>query len=219
MAHIKKSTMSKTWPVPRKGKRKRFVARPSHAGNKGISLLFALRDILKIVKTRKEAKHMVFGGDVKINNNVRGDENFPIKVLDVINLEKAKKNYRLEILNRKFSLKEISDKEAEKKVVKISGRKILSGGEVQMNLEDGQNILTKEKFSVRDSVILNTKENKIDKILPLKEGANVEIISGKHAGEKGKIIRFEELARSKNYVIKLEDKEVSLPSNIVLVIE
>jgi ribosomal protein S4E len=54
--------------------------------------------------------------------------------------------------------------------------------------------------------------------LPLKEGAKVEIIVGKHAGEKGELVGFEELTRGRTYVIKLEDKTVSLPYKTILVI-
>jgi len=227
MAHIKKTQMPRSWPVPRKGGKKRFVAVPSHATSKGISLLFLLRDVLKIVKTRKEARHMTFNGMVKVNNKVRKDENFPVQVFDTVNLssrddpagpDKVILNYKLEIVNKKFSLVEISAKEADIKIVKIVGKKTIGKDKVQMNLDDGQNVLTKEKFSVGDSVVLNTKENKIVKVLPLKEGANIEVILGKHAGEKGELVGFEELVRGRNYKIKLEDKTVSLPYKTILVI-
>ena len=65
---------------------------------------------------------------------------------------------------------------------------------------------------------MNTKEDKIVKILPLKEGASVEVIVGKHAGEKGKLVGFDELTRGRTYQIKLEDKTVSLPYKTILVI-
>jgi small subunit ribosomal protein S4e len=217
--HIKRNKMSTTWPLPRKTNKKRFIAVPTHASNKCISVLFILRDVLKIAKTRKEAKYMTLNGDVKINNKVRADENFPVQVFDVIGLEQAKKNYRLEIVNKKFQLKEISDKEAAVKIVKIGGKKILDGGKIQMNLTDGQNFVVKDKFSVGDSVVLNTKEDKIEKILPLKEGAEVEIVAGKHAGKKGKLVKFEEIATGRSYLVKLEDKEVSLPFKTLLVIK
>ena len=216
--HIKKTQMPTTWPVPRKGKRKRFVAVPSHAISRGISLLFLLRDVLKIVKTRKEANHMTLNGMVKVNNHTRKDVNFPVQVFDTVNLEKANLNYRLEIVNKKFSLVKISSEDAESKVVKIIGKKILGVKKVQMNLDDGQNFLTKEKFSVGDSIVLNTKEGKIKEILPLKEGAKIEIVTGKHAGEKGELNGFKELVRGRNYIIKLEDRIVSLPYKTILVI-
>ncbi len=170
---------------------------------------------------------MTLNGMVKVNNQVRKDENFPVQVLDSVNLsprnnsadsEKVIFNYRLEIINKKFNLIEISAKDAESKIVKISGKKIIGAKITQMNLDDGQNFITKEKFLVGDSVVLNTKEKKIVKILSLKEGAKIEIIAGKHAGEKGKLIAFEELTRGRNYQIKLEDKTVSLPYKTILVI-
>ena len=53
----------------------------------------------------------------------------------------------------------------------------------------------------------------------MKEGASVEVVVGKHAGEKGKLVGFEELVRGRAYVIKFEDgREVSLPFKTVLVI-
>ncbi len=248
--HIKKTEMPMSWPVSRKGKRKRFIAVPSHATSKGISLLFLLRDILKIVKTRKEARYMTLNGMVKVNNLVRKDENFPVQVFDVLGLSALRsdggqvtgdKYLRLEIVNRKFVLKEISEAEAGSKIVKISGKKILrsrirgvsnrgvkgsdkkdKGNEkfvVQMNLDDGQNILSKVKFSVGDSVILDTKENKIIGVLPLKVGAKVEVIVGKHAGKKGELVGFEELARGRDYIIKLKNGlEIILPFKTILVI-
>jgi len=218
MAHIKKTQMPKSWPVPRKGRGKRYVAVPSHATSKGISLLFLLRDVLKLVKTRKEARYMTLNGMVEVNNKVRKDENFPVQVFDTVNLDKAKLNYRLEIVNKKFSLAKISAKDAETKIVKIAGKKVLGENKIQMNLDDGQNFLTKEKFSVGDSVVLNTKEAKIVKVLSLKEGAKIEVILGKHAGEKGELVGFEELVRGRTYKIKLEDKTVSLPYKTILVI-
>jgi len=218
MAHIKKTQMPKSWPVPRKGNKKRFIAVPSHASTKGISILFLLRDVLKIVKTRKEARYMTLNKMVEVNNKVRIDENFPVQVLDILTLPKAKLNYRLEIINKKFSLTKVSDKDAETKIVKIVGKKVLGKNNIQMNLSDGQNFVSKDKFSVGDSAVVNTKENKVVKILPLKEGAKIEIISGKHAGENGAVKGFEELVRGKNYIIKLEDKTVSLPYKTILVI-
>ena len=208
--------MPNTWPIPRKGSK--YLAKLSHANKDGISLLFILREILGFARTRKEAKQIVFSGKVKVNNKIRKNENFPVQVFDVISLEKGK-NYRLGIVNRKFGLQEIPETEVWKKIVKISGKKLLKNKKIQMNLEDGQNLLVSEKFSVGDSVMLDTIQNKIKKILPLKEGANVEIVAGKHAGEKGRIKSIAKLERQKIYSIKLKKGEVALPFKTILVIE
>ncbi len=236
--HIKKSKMPMSWPVPRKGRGKSFVAVPSHSKSKGISLLFLLRDVLKLVKTRKEARYMTLNGMVKVNNLIRRDENFPCQVFDTLTLSvqslgdrqpvTGSRYYRLEIVNRKFALKEISEKEVGSKIVKISGKKILGKNEVQMNLDDGQNFISNEKFSVGDSAVLNTAGGSgeegvgkvtVEKVLALKVGAKVEIVVGKHAGEKGELVGIEKLVRGCDYLIKFGDgREVSLPFKTILVI-
>lgn len=211
--------MPKSWPIARKGRGRRFIAVPSHANDRGITILYILRDILRIAATRKEAKKILFQGDITINNKVRKDDTFPVQVFDTISLTKGNMHYRLEIVNKKFELKEISSQEAEQKIVKIKGKKILKQNKVQMNLEDGNNILSTEKFNVGDSIILNTKTDKIVKVLKLQKGAKVEIVLGKHAGIKGELIELEELKRGKDFLIKLEDgKKVSLPYKTILVI-
>ena len=210
--------MPRSWPVPRKSNKKRYIAAPSHSLNKSISILFILRDILKLAKSRKEVKHILSEGEVKINSTARKNENFPVQIFDTVSLEKMKKFYRLEIINGKFSLSEIKQSETTKKIVKILGKTILKKNVLQMNLEDGSNLLTKLKFEVGDSVILDTKEKKIEKILPLKPKAKVEIILGKHAGEKGELVAIEDLRKGKTYKVKLEKAEVSLPYKTLLVI-
>jgi ribosomal protein S4E len=159
------------------------------------------------------------GGNVKINSKVRKDELFPVFAFDTINFEKLNKYYELEIVNRKFKLREVSKEDSLTKIIKISGKKNLANGKVQINLEDGNNFLTDMKFNVGDSVLLNTFTNKIEKILPLKVGAKVEIVSGKHAGGNGEILAIENIRRGKQYKVKMEDKEVTLPHKTFFVIK
>ena len=158
--HLTRNEMPKTWPIERKGTK--YLAVASHDKARAIPLVFVLRDMLKLVKTNKEAKYFVLNKNVSINNKIRVNEKFPIRVYDSISFEKTGKNYRLVIENKKLSLKEISEKEAEKKIVKVIGKKVLEKGKIQINLDDGHNFLSKEKVSVGDSVLLNTKEMKIE---------------------------------------------------------
>ena len=216
--HTKRSKMSKAWPVERKNTKQRFVAKASHSSRRAITLLALMRDVLEVVNSRKEVRRMVHQGDIKVNGVVRNDEVFPVNAFDTLSLEKMGKNYRLEIVNRKFSLKEISDKEAEERIFKISGKKILSKGKIQMNLEGGVNLVYDKEFNVGDSAIYSCKNKKVTKIIPLKKGCKVEIISGKHAGEEGVINEIKDLKRGKVYEIKLEDKVVELPYKTLLVV-
>src|SRR3989338_2289672 len=117
MVHLKKNKMPRTWPVQRK--KDKFVAVPSHATSKGISILFLLRDILNIAKTRKEAKFMTLNGLVKVNDIIRKNENFPVQVNDSFSLVKSEEYYRLEIMNKRYTLKKISEKDSQIKIIKI----------------------------------------------------------------------------------------------------
>ncbi|MEI6058488.1 MAG: S4 domain-containing protein [archaeon] len=217
--HIKRSETPKTWPIPRKGGTSKYILVSSHAQQKGISMLFIMRDLLKIAKTRKEIKRILLGKDVRINGKVRKDESFPVQVFDVVSFGASGKNYRLDIINGKFKLKEVSVAESGKKIVKIRGKVLLGGKKVQMNLEDGQNFLVKDKFSVGDSAVVGFKDNKVEKVLALKEGANIEVIGGKHIGEKGKVVGFKKLAKGKMILTKLKHGEVELPPHVVMVTE
>ncbi|MFZ5955011.1 MAG: 30S ribosomal protein S4e [Nanoarchaeota archaeon] len=215
--HQKINEMPKTWPIARKGSK--YIAMSNHDKYRSVPLLFIIRDMLKLAKNRKEVKYMLLNSEIKVNNKIRKDEKFPINVLDVITLEKIKKNYRLEIVNKKFKLNEIAEKDKEEKIIKIIGKRLLAKNKVQANLEYGNNFLIKDNFSIGDSVILDTKQNKIKQILQLKEGAKVEIVSGKHAGEKGKLKKIIALEKGKKYDIELKDKIVSLPMKTIIVIK
>lgn len=215
--HLKRSEMPKAWPIPRKGTT--FIAGARHARTKSISLIFIIRDLLKLAKNKKEVKFLLANGDVKVNNKVRKDEKFPVQVFDTVSFEKSNKVYRLLISNKKFKLEETTAKSAETKVVKVTGKKIIQGKKIQMNLEDGRNFFYDKEFALGDSVVVNTKTDKIEKILPLKKGASIEVVSGKHSGEKGKLEDVKVLERTKMYLVKLKNKEVALPLKTLLVIE
>jgi small subunit ribosomal protein S4e len=214
--HQKRSEMPAEWPLPRKGNA--YIAVASHSKYNGITLLFIIRDVLKIARTRKEAEYILRNGDVKVNSIVRKDENFPVQAFETISLDRIKKHYSLAIVSGKYQLKEISEKETEKKVVKIMGKK-MKGKNVQMNLEDGQNFLFKENFAIGDSAVINNKTRKVEKILALKPGSAVEISSGKYAGQKGKVKEIEVHEREKMFIIKFADKEAKLPLKTFFVIE
>jgi small subunit ribosomal protein S4e len=199
----KRSNIPKTWPILKKTSK--YVVVAAHARKQSIPLLLILRDILGIARTRKEARYILLNNNVKINNKIRKNDAFPVQVFDKIQLE------------------EISEKEADKKIIKISGKKILGKGQIQMNLQDGRNFLFKDKFGVGDSVVVNTKQNKIEKILNLEKNAKVEIIAGKHAGEKGVLKEIIDFKKGKKIQVELkingESKKIDLPPKMILIIE
>ena len=113
-------------------------------------------------------------------------------------------------------MEEIKESEANKKVTKIIGKKVLKNKKVQLNLSDGKNFLSDLKCKTNDSVLIDLKNKKIDKCLELKEKANVIVFAGKHAGKKGQIEKLK-LERKMSSVKVGSDKINALIKQIMVV--
>jgi small subunit ribosomal protein S4e len=157
---------------------------------------------------------MLLNKEISVNKKVRINKKFPVRVFDVVTLEKTGKSYRLNISGKKIKFEEVSGKDSDKKIVKIIGKVLIGKDKYQMNLEDGSNFLPKEKFVTGDSAVINLKENKIEKIIQMKEGAKILVVSGKHSGKEGKVKEI--FADKKEYLIKFSDSEVVLPLKTLL---
>jgi small subunit ribosomal protein S4e len=186
MSHLKRHAIPKSWPIQRKGTT--FVVQPNRGFSDSLPVLIILRDMLKVAQNRKEVKKMIHMKNILLNSKEIRDEKEGVMLFDIITLVPSKKNYRLIVLkNEKFSMEEIKENEANTKIVKIIGKKILKGKKVQLNLSDGRNFLSDINCKIGDSFLINLKNKKIEKCLPLKENSEAIIFSGKHSGEKGKI--------------------------------
>ncbi|MEN7982011.1 MAG: 30S ribosomal protein S4e [Nanoarchaeota archaeon] len=212
MKHLKRQMVPKNWPVPRKGTT--FVVRPISGK---IPILVVLRNILKIAQNRKEVKKSLHANNILINGKAVKEDKIGVSLFDVVTIVPSKKNYRIELKqNGKFKIEEVDEKEANKKISKIVNKKILKGKKIQLNLNDGNNILSDIKCDTNDSVILDLKTKKIIKCLELKEKANVVIFAGKHAGKKGVIEKLK-LERKMASVKSGEDKINVLIKQLVVI--
>src|SRR3989338_6277557 len=152
--HLKRQQIPKTWPLPRKGTT--YVVRPSFSIEKGIPLLVVLRDILKIVHDRKEAKKAIHAKNILLNNLAVMNEKSNVLLFDTIKIIPSEKFYRMELSEkRKFEIREISKNEANKKISKIINKKILNGKKTQLNLNDVRNFISSVKCKVNDSVLID----------------------------------------------------------------
>lgn len=185
--HLTRQEISKKVPIPRKGTK--YIVRTISHIHKGVPVLIALRDMLKIAKTAKEAKAIL--PQIKINGRTVSDIRETIKLF---NLLEADKVYRLSILpTNKFFFEEVKEKDT--RLVKVINKKLVKGGNIQISLHDGTNIISKEKsIKVGDSLYLDAN-NKIKKHLPLEKGKKVFLIGGKFIGKtavvqevKGKVL-------------------------------
>lgn len=165
------------------------MAVPSHNKNESIPLVIILRDILKIINTKKELKKILNEKQILINQKLIRDTNYPVNLFDILTIVREKKNYSV-ILSEfhKFEFKEISDEQALKRVYKILNKKILSQGKIQLNLMQGRSVISDKPIKTNDSIILNLKNNNIEKIISLEKGSTGYAFKGKHTGISGKIL-------------------------------
>jgi len=213
MTYLNRNNFGKFWPIARKGSK--YVSRSSHNLGESMPLIVVIRDVLKLVRTKKELKKLIGEKQIKINGKEIRVVNYPICLFDVLSLENLKKNYKMVLLkNKKFGFEEIADKDAKSRVYKVLNKKILSKGIVQLNLNNGKNVLLKEKVGIGDGVVLDFVSGKVVGVVEMKKGANAVVIEGKHAGNKGKIEDVFERGGKKLVKIKLNDSGKSTGESV-----
>lgn len=213
MKKIKRQSMPKEWPVARKGST--FVI-GAKAGE--IPILIVLRDIMKVVKDRRECKKAFIDKKIEVNSKIITDVRHGLNLFDVIGLPSSKKYYRLIISEKgKYDVIEIPEKEADKKIVKVLDKKVLRGKKNQLNLYGGVNFISDIKCKPNDSVLIDVKNKKISKCIEMKKGARVFVFDGKHLGIEGTIENID--LEKKMVLIKNKDKEFSALIKQIVVTE
>jgi small subunit ribosomal protein S4e len=182
--HLSRLAAPKSWPIKRKFRK--WVTKPSagpHSLKTSIPMNVLLKEILNYAKTTKEVKKSL--NNILINKIQRKDHKFPVGLFDIIEFPELKEYYTL-IFDKKgkFNIIKIDKEDAQNKIYKIIGKKILKNKKIQINLYDGTNIIVKkDQYRVGDSIIV--KDKQIIKHLKLEKDAIIFIIGGKYIGSTG----------------------------------
>lgn len=204
MFQTRKSSSIKL-PIPRKGTK--YIARASSHNDNSVSVVLAIRDMLKLAKTANEVKKMIQQKILKINGKPVKEYGESILLFHIL---EADKSYELSLLpTGKFTLVPVKTKDL--RLCKVVNRRLVSSGAMQLNLHDGTNILSKDKINVGDSVYLDFK-NKVKKHVPLEKGVEVFIISGKYQGHKGKVKNIQ----SGKITLELNGNATVLPTQVAV---
>jgi len=192
--HLKRLNTPKRWNLSKK--QTVFIARPRPGSSSklmSLPLIVVLRDNLKLISTKSEAKSLINEKKIMVNSKPMMDLNYPIGLFDVITIAVINANYRM-VLDYKGGLKpiKISEDESSLKLLKLENKKRLKKGQIQLNFSGGKNLISKDKVKINDSVLFDLKKNKIVKVLPIKKGSKVLVIKGKHAGEIAVLEGFKE---------------------------
>ncbi len=206
--HIKRMSAPKKWEVLRKDTT--FVSRPNPGRdiNLCVSLNTAMKDMLAKSENTKESKYIIRYRGVLVNGVRRYDEKFPVGFMDIITFPETKESYRLLVNQKnKLFLQKINDAEAVMKVSKISGKKQVPGGIIQVNCSDGRNFLFKadeavaKELKLNDSILYTVPDQKFKELIKLEKGALVYLYKGKHIGRIVKALDF----KGNDIIFKLDD--------------
>lgn len=216
--HLKRKPAPEFWPIHRK--EAVWTVKPNagpHPISRCIPLTLVLRDILGVAKTRSEVKTIIHEEKIIVDGKVQREELFPTGVMDVVSIPEVEKWYRVLPYEKGLFFHPISKDEATFKLCRIENKKVLSGGNVQLNLHDGRNVLVKVKdpnkpeedvFHILDTLKISLPNQEILGHMKLAEGTPAIIVGGKNAGKHGKIVAIEQRPRQKrkNSLVTVEDE-------------
>ncbi|HTX61590.1 MAG TPA: 30S ribosomal protein S4e, partial [Methanobacterium sp.] len=126
--------------------------------------------------------------DILVDGRPRKDYKFPVGFMDVIEIPKSEKVYRiLPDEKGRLILHPITPENKSFKLCRIEDKTTLKGVKTQLNLHDGRNYITDEEYSTADVVKLKVPEQEIQDHIKFESGTLGLVTGGKHIGERGNI--------------------------------
>lgn len=192
--HLKRLPAPAGWPIHRK--ESRFVVKPKagpHPLNRSFPLLLIVRELLGLVKDRREANMMLSAGHVKIDGEIRREDDYPVGIMDIIEIPSTENAFRILPFKKGLRLHPIKKDETNFKLCKIIGKTIVTEGHLQLNLHDGKNVLiktgdskeqVKDIYNVHDVLKISIPDSEILSHLKFEEGIFGIVDQGKNAGTK-----------------------------------
>jgi len=186
--HLKRIRAPKFWKISRKERKWTIAPRPGpHKKFECIPLLIIVRDILHLAETGKEAKSIIKKGEILVDGKPRKDFAYPVGLFDVIAIPKIKSFYRVVPTSYGLDLLKIDEKESNLKICKIFNKTTVKKGKIQLNLNDGKNILADGEFKTGGSVLIELPSLKIVEYIPMEKNFIGIVVKGKRSGMMGKI--------------------------------
>ena len=190
--HQKRLSAPDSWPIERKTAVFTVKAGAGPHGQRGVPLLVLLRDVLGYVDSRREARYALDQGSVLVNGEATGDAERPIGMFDILAFAEREEFYRVfPGEGGRLALTPIEEDAADSKLAKVIDKRQVPGGETQLNLHDGRNLLIEEgaEYSPGDSIVIDY-DDEVLAHFELDEGALVTAVRGQHAGEIGELDEY-----------------------------
>ena len=221
---ILKRTMSPNfWKIERKTKR--FVTKPSsgpHPSNLSVPITVLIRDILKLTKTYSETKIIIEADQIKIDGRIRKDPNYPVGLMDVVEITKTDSVYRLVPSKTLLTPIVIPEKEKNTKLCKVINKKSIDKDNFQYSLHDGRTLNTNSSTNVPvgSTFKIELPSQKLEKIIELTTNSLVVLIGGQNKGLIGTVKEIKEssFSRPKMLDVAVNNTIIEVKSDLVMVI-
>jgi Ribosomal protein S4E len=204
VTHQKRLSIPRSWKAGKKGYKWVSTTRPGpHSQARSLPLGIIIRDILKLVDNSREGKRILSEGKVLVDGIPRKDLRFPVGLFDVITLPLINETYRMFQDEKGRLVLHKLDATNVNKLCRINNKTTIKGGKVQLNLNDGTNILGSNEYGTKDSLILSLPDKQIVKHLQFKVGNLAMVVGGRHSGEIGKITEIKEVKSSRHNTVAI----------------
>ena len=186
--HLKRIAAPSTWMVDRK--ERKFIAMPkgSFKMAMGMPLVTVLKDVLKLVATRKEGKRVLNSKEILVNGARRKDEKYMIGLMDVLTIKDIGNSYRMLLdKNNILRLVPVTESEASVKLGKVTGKRSVRKGMIQLSLHDGRSLLgvAAHNTSTGDTIVLALPKGDVTQHFKLESGCQAYLIGGSNVGRTG----------------------------------
>jgi len=210
--HLKRLAAPSIITIPRKTFVWTVKPRPGpHGKDNCVPLLLVVRDFLKLADTGAEGRRIIGSGEIHVDGRPAKDYKRPIGFMDVLSIPRIGKFYRVLYSQvGKITIVEIPEKNASWKLCRIENKTFVKGGDIQINLHDGKNMIVHRRIYKTGEVLKiklpsGNASMKITESFPLQEGNVAMIIGGKHRGQIATIDRVDITRSSKPNIIHFKE--------------
>jgi len=216
---LKRISAPRQWDVLRK--EHRFAIKPSpgpYSVDRSYPLGLAMRDLLDLVATRREAEKVLYRSQVLVDGVARHDTAFPVGLFNVIEVPNEELAFRLIPSPDGLAARRVSMDQARLKLCRVMSKSKVDGGHIQYGFHDGRSMQNDSlSLSPGDSVLMRVPEQNVVSGIRLTKGSLGMIISGERAGEMGKITEVKKgtASRERMVSISLPEGEKELPARLI----
>ena len=188
-SHMKRLTMPRTWPLPRKTEVWVQKSDPSgHPLEMCMPIGIILRDVLSLSKSQRESKRILSTRSVMVDGRVVVKHSRAVGLMDVLTV--GDEHYRCVLdTNGKLRYRSITKKAATTKLCRIIKKTTIKGGLTQYTLHDGRTVKMEEAnvYSTGDTLVISIPDQQVKEHLSFEVGSTAYLTGGSHVGETSDI--------------------------------